>query len=41
MLGLDRRDPIAFDADVEFLIGLGRRIEHRAAGEKKIESVAH
>ena len=31
---LNRCDTIAFDADVEFLVGLGRRIDNRAAGQK-------
>ena len=32
-IGLDRRDPIAGHANVEFLIQLRRRIENRAAGQ--------
>ena len=38
---LDRRDAIARDTDIESLIGLGRRIENRAASKNQIKSVGH
>jgi hypothetical protein len=35
--GAHCRDPITRDADIQFLIGVGCRIDNRPAGQQKIK----